>query len=94
MDAVAARRKIAAETPKTAGTSSAPADAEVRDAIRRVFLFDGLMIVKHLYTVAGIGRYRVNWFRDSGHGPYIHEARFLLVGGLNGSLDIQDATAA
>jgi hypothetical protein len=94
MPAIAARKKTFAQSPNTDGIPAAPAEADVRDAIRRRFFFDGLMVMRHLYDADGVGRYRVNWFRDGEFGSYIHESRFLLVERKDGAVDVRDTTAA
>lgn len=92
MPAVAAAQKKVPSVRHHA-LAHGPDLSEVVGAIRRAFFADGKMIVRHLYTLDGAGRYRVNWYRDSEMGPYIHESRFVLVRQMGRRPEVQDLTA-
>ena len=66
---------------------------EAQNMIRKAFLYEGDLRVRHLWTTDGFSRFRANWFREVHGKTMIVKSLFLSVARTADDLAVQDETA-
>jgi len=92
MPTASPQRPVSSVQPSIPKTFFLGKPEEIKIAIQRAFLFEGNMIVRHLYTAQEVGRYRVNWYQDSDNGTFIAQSKFVSVQRVDDVLQIRDMT--
>ena len=66
---------------------------EAQNVIRKAFLYEGDLRVRHLWTTDGFSRFRANWFREVDSKTMIVKSLFLCVTRVEDGLVVQNETA-